>query len=163
MHALKAIAKPAGIILVIVFAVIMFMGAAITYGTQHGDLQAQFLKGTVPAQLPDGAYRGTVPGYGGTWYGKEFSARTATGINLFSNGQSLTKNYRFKIYRAKGIRDSQLDVLRIDYDVDGNPAWLRMVTDEIVQTEPGHFLGKLHLRAVPGYPFALGFFELRKS
>jgi hypothetical protein len=163
MQALKVLAKPAGIVLGIFLGIFVFFGLAVTYSTQHGDLQAKFLQGKAPAVLPDGAHRGTVPGYAGNWYGKEFDRMKKTGINLFGNGASLTKNYPFTVYPAKGLRDTQVDVLRIDYNLPENPAWLRLVTDEIVQVGPDEYLGKLHFRFIPGYPFALGFFELKKT
>lgn len=162
MHILKAIAKPVGIILFLVFVVIMGLGIAVTWSTQHGELQTTFLKGKAPAELPDGPYIGTVSGYAGNWRGKEFIRSKKAGLNRFGEGDKLERLYPFALYPAKGLRDTQLDVLKLDYNVSGNPEWLKLVTDEIVEIEPGHFLGKVHLRLVPGYPFALGYFELRK-
>ncbi len=163
MSALKVLAKPVGIILGIFLGVFIFFGMAVTYGTQRGDLQVKFLQGTMPAVLPDGAHRGTVPGYAGNWYGKEFDRVKKRGINLFGDGTTIARNYPFTMYAAKGIRDTELSVIRIDYNLPENPAWLRLVTDEIVQVGPDHYLGKLHFRFIPGYPFALGFFELKKT
>ncbi len=162
MHIIKAIAKPVGIILFLVFVVIMALGIAVTWSTQHGDLEAKFLQGTVPKELPDGPYIGTVSGYAGNWRGKEFIRSKKAGLNRFGEGEKLERLYPFALYPAKALRDAGLDVLKLDYNVTGNPEWLKLVTDEIVEIEPGHFLGKVHVRLVPGYPFALGYFELRK-
>jgi hypothetical protein len=52
-------------------------------------------------------------------------------------------------------------VLRIDYDVDGNPAWLRPVLDEVVEVEPRVLLGRMHVRW-GSRRWALGYFALER-
>ena len=43
----------------------------------------------------------------------------------------------FKTYQAKGLRDPEVDVLRIDYELPGNPFWLRRITDgDVVEVKP---------------------------
>lgn len=57
---------------------------------------------------------------------------------------------------------SSKDVLKIDYAIPANPFWLRFILDEIVETEPGKLLGKVHIHLLPDLNFTLGFFTLEK-
>ena len=96
----------------------------------------------------------------------------STGINLFYDkkarhntapgSSAQVERYPFKTYAGKGLRDKKLDVLKIDYNVDGNPFWLRLIVDEIVEVTPGKYLGKMHIKLIPGFPFTVLYFELKK-
>ncbi len=123
--------------------------------------QVEFLKGTVPHPLPVGPMRGTVVGLKNLpldWSGKVFDAG-GTGRNRFTvHGMDMEK-YAFRIVPARGIRDAR-DVICIDYDIPSNSSWLRRVLDEMVQIGPNAYLGKAHVRILPGIPFTLGFFRL---
>ncbi len=163
MEFLQTALKIIGVIILFGFFIVLLIGVALTWNTQHSDLQQKFLAGTVPAALPDGPYRGIVSGYAGSWRGKEFDRAKQGGWNLFENGDKFRAQYPFKLYAGPGLRDRELNVLKIDYNLPQNSPWLKMVTDEIVETSPGHFLGKVHVRLVPGYPFTLGYFELYKE
>jgi hypothetical protein len=121
-----------------------------------------FLNGTFFSPLPDGLLKGSVDGSQMSWKGKKLSFKDQTGINIFAGEQGYDERYPFKIYQAKGLRDPGLDVLRIDYDLPSNPLWLRRITDEIVQVEKGTYLGKIHFRILPGYPFTMGYFRLEQ-
>ena len=122
--------------------------------------QDAFAKGTFPSPVPDGFLKGTVDGLQVSWKGKKVQAKDQTGLNVFAGENGDEERYPFKTDHAKGLRDPDLDVLQIDYDLPGNPFWLRRITDEIVQVERGTYLGKVHLRIVPGYPFTMGYFKL---
>lgn len=159
LHILKIL----GVVAAIVLAGIFCVGYAMTWTTQRGDLQHKFVSGSIPSVLPDGPYKGLVSGFAGTWRGKEFNRAQRTGHNLFGTGTTLERKYPFTTSVTKGLRDTGINVVKIDYDLPSNPGWLRLVTDEIVEIEPGRFLGKLHFRLIPGYPFALGYFELKKE
>ncbi len=139
------------------------LGILRTWQTQYNDNQKSFLKGTVPNPAPDGLYKGIVPGYTLSWLGKKFDAARARGINLFNDGGDVRgERYPFTTSVGKGLRDINLDVIKIEYNIPGNPFWLRLLVDEIVEVAPGKYLGKLHALIVPGYPFALGYFELSR-
>ncbi len=130
---------------------------------QHDAQEKVFLHGTVPDPTPDGLYYGSVPGRTVSWLGKKFSAASSRGINIFSDGKGgQSEQYPFVTSAGKGLQDKDLNVLKIDYDIPGNPIWLRLVVDEVVQIAPGHYLGKLEARMIPGFPFALIYFELKK-
>jgi hypothetical protein len=63
---------------------------------------------------------------------------------------------------GRGLFDDQMMVLKLDYNIKGNPFWLRCVLDEVVQIGPDHYLGKMHLKIIPGIPFSVLYFELKK-
>ena len=137
---------------------LVFVGFGVykTRQVEHSPLHLKFRSGKAPEPAPDGFLKGDVHlGIGHDWQGKVFDRDQKTGINRFSNGQ----RYTFNTYQAPGLRDKQTQVLRIDYNRGDNPLWLRFIADEIVETSPGHYLGKIHLK-VPGFTFTLGYFEL---
>jgi len=121
--------------------------------------QREFTNGHLPDPLPDGFYNGVVRGYTGSWIGKTFNLAATTGINNFSDGNTL---YPFAFYPGTGLRDPNTSVLKIDYNQPGNSFWIRMVVDEVVETQPGAYLGKIQLRLL-GFHFTLGYFTLNKS
>lgn len=131
-----------------------------TVVVEFGANQKEFLAGKVPDPKPDGFYKGSVRFYQGGWKGKTFHTRTGTGVNMI--GDPPVPQYPFKTSVAKGVRDTALDVYRIDYRVKGNPSWVRSIVDEIVQVAPGKYLGKIHFTAIPGFPVSLGFFRLER-
>lgn len=129
-----------------------------TYKISHSEEQKEFLAGTYPDPLPDGFLKGSAPGYTGKWKGKTFNAAASTGINNFGE----ETRYVFSTYKAKGLMESDKDVLKIDYGLKTNAWWVRAVLDELVQTAPGKYIGKAHLRLIPGLPFTVTFFRLEK-
>ena len=122
--------------------------------------QALFRHGSIPKPLPEGDYKGSVEGYSGDWIGKTFDAKNATGKNLLKSSQGVEQRYPFKTAVGRGLTDP-INVVKIDYDIAGNPLWLRRVLDEIVEVGPHHYLGKIHLRLGPIH-VTVGYFELRK-
>ena len=129
--------------------------------TQHSKAQASFLKGTSPNPTPNGFLHGSV-GIKTSWLGKKFDAKSKTGINVLRQEQGRKELFPFKTYRGKGLIDTNLEVLKIDYNTSQNPWYIHFILDELVQQKPGIYLGKLHLRLLPGVSFALGFFTLTK-
>lgn len=130
--------------------------------SERSPKQAVFAQGTIPSPAPDGLLRGSVEGLQVAWKGKKIDAKHHAGINVFAGEHGDEERYPFIIYPAKGLGDPDLDVLRIDYDLPGNPFWLRRITDELVQVENGTYLGKVHIRILPGYPFTMGYFQLEQ-
>ena len=133
-----------------------------TWQLEHSANQKLFISGTIPNPLPNGLYKGTVPGHTFSWLGKKFNAADSSGINLFKDGSATTEKYPFKTSLGLGLRDHSLNVLQIDYNIPANPFWLHPILDEIVEIYPGHYLGKLQARFIPGFPFTLSYFELTK-
>ncbi|MBI4000501.1 MAG: hypothetical protein HY348_01790 [Nitrospira defluvii] len=148
--------------------VVIVVAGGLAYGyyrtllSEGSPKQDAFVKGTFPSPLPVGLLKGSVDGLQVSWKGKKLNAENQTGINIFVGENGEEERYPFKTDQAKGLRDPDLDVLRIDYDLPGNPFWLRRITDEIVQVEKGTYLGKVHIRLLPGYPFTMGYFRLEQ-
>ena len=100
------------------------------------------------------------------WKGKFFDAAHASGDNIFTRDSLLLahiwwplyrgykdesmERYRafaFRTYLAPGLTDPDREILKLDYNLEGNPSLsVRRVLDELVQVEPGLYLGKAHLR-----------------
>lgn len=146
--------------------VLLFLIAFTLYGlyrtfkTRRSPNQRIFLAGSKPNPLPDGFYHGSVTGYSGSWRGKKFDSPRSAGINVFGEGDQLIERYPFKTYSGEGLQDQTIEVLKIDYNIPTNPFWVRLVLDEIVQVEPGKYLGKVHYRFIPIVPFTIGYFRL---
>lgn len=123
--------------------------------------QSIFLQGRVPNPKPDGFYQGDM-GFSTAWIGKKFNNKDSVGINIFKDkkGKEVEK-YQFKTYVGRGLFDPNLLVLKIDYNIRGNPFWMRCVLDEIIEVAPNEYLGKLHLRIIHSFPFSILFFELK--
>jgi hypothetical protein len=155
-----------GKLLTLLLALVGAMVAAGRYRTQRMQASpraATFAAGLAPSPPPDGFHEGRVAGYTGRWQGKRFEAVRSRGINVFQEGPRREEKFPFQTWVGKGLQDPDLDVLKIDYDIPENPLWVRRILDEIVEVAPGEYLGKLHLRIVPGMPFTLGYFELRRG
>jgi len=117
------------------------------------------------------------------WKGKTFNAANNQGDNVFQCSSWLLahvlwpfyrgyqddtpQTYRaftFHTYIAPGKDDPDRQVLKIDYDVPGNPsASIRRVLDELVQVQDGYYLGKAHLKWWWGKWQMVAYFSLRAS
>lgn len=135
------------------------LAAYFNYQTSHDTNQVKFDSGTVPSNELDGFYEGkNFNGLGKNWMGKTFDSSTNSGINTFSDGD----RYKFKVYESQGLRDDKT-VLRLDYNLKSNPFWMRFIKDEIVETTPNTYLGKVTFKIIPGLPFTVTYFELSKQ
>ena len=148
------------LLLFIFMAIIVAVLVAIllTIQSQRTESHRLFLKGKIPTAPPDGPYQGSASFNQSLWKGKKFDAAKKSGINILQSGEK----YVFTTSQTKSMIDGKLDVIRLDYRQPGNPFWLKLVTDEIVEIEPGKLLGKVFLRIIPGMPFDLGHFRLSK-
>jgi hypothetical protein len=100
------------------------------------------------------------------WQGKTFNAAQASGDNIFTrdslalahvywplyhgymdDGPRTYRAFAFRTTIAPGLADPDRHVLKIDYDLPGNPCLsIRCILDELVQVEDGFYLGKAHLK-----------------
>lgn len=144
----------------IILGIAILFGIWRTWKVQNNPLQQKFLKGKVPSGL-NGFYRGSVTGLKTNWQGKKIDSANSTGINIFKEADDSKERYPFKIYTGKGLQDNR-DVLKVDYSSNKEPWWLRFILDELVETSPGKYLGKVHVQLLPGIGFTLGYFELEK-
>jgi hypothetical protein len=105
------------------------------------------------------------------WLGKRFDAEHSSGENVFDRrvftlGRLLTpaayraswpedsRSYRalaFSTSVVPGALDPGVEVLRIDYDMPGNAPPFRRILDELVEVEPGVYLGQALLRRGGGH------------
>ncbi len=148
-------------ILSVIISTILTFGTMRTYKIQTASEQQDFLQGNIPKKEPNGIFKGSV-NLKTAWIGKEFQGKDERGINNFKEEEKIVKKYPFKTYVGQGIQDKNKKVFKIDYNIDGNPLWLRFILDEIVETGPNKFLGKVHIRFLPGVAFSLGYFRLEK-
>ncbi len=69
--------------------------------------------------------------------------------------------YYFKTWVGKGKKDANTDVFKLDYDLPENPFWIRAILDEVVEIAPQEYLGKIHVKALPGFWISIGYFGLQ--
>jgi hypothetical protein len=113
------------------------------------------------------------------WLGKTFSPTTGTGLNRFTpttatrawlrtlfprHAPEVTEAGRleafpFRTCVGRGEVDAAVCVLKIDYDFEANPTFVRHILDELVQIAPGRYLGKVLFRS-GGRFRRIGFFSL---
>lgn len=141
---------------------LLALGFILNWWTGRSLRHAEFLKGSVPNPALDGFYKGSASFYTGSWRGKKFDATNLSGINVFGSNDTTKERFPFKTSTGRSVGDSELTVLKIDYDIQQNPFWLRPILDELVQVSPGRYLGTMNLRLIPGFPFRVVYFELNK-
>ncbi len=155
------------IVAFIKFALLLLLVALLllwlrTWQMKHEPNQHDFLQGKVPNPKLDGIYHGSM-GFNTSWIGKKMNAPENTGINLFKDKNDVeSSKYPFKTSVGSGLFDKNLLVLKIDYNVKGNPFWIRWIVDELVEIKPNEYLGKMNLKIIPGLPFSVLYFELKK-
>jgi hypothetical protein len=139
------------------------LGFFLTLYVEKSGNQALFKMGKLPSPSPDGFYKGSFSNYTLSWLGKKFDKTDSTGINVFLDSNGIKyERYSFVTSQGYGARDKNVNLLKIDYNVPGNPFWLKPLHDELVSIEDGSYLGKIELRIIPGFPFTLGFFTLTR-
>ncbi len=114
------------------------------------------------------------------WKGKWFDASHARGDNIFSrdslaaarvmwpfyrgymdDGPDTYRAFEFRTSIAPGMTDPDRQVLKIDYNLPGNPALsVRRVIDELVAVPGGLYLGKANLKWLWGRWQLVAFFTL---
>lgn len=149
------------IISVTLFLIPFALALLRTWQISHGSDQQLFRRGHEGA-LPDGFYRGTAAIPTVNWIGKTFDYKTQQGVNVFHKVGGAKEEYPFNLTIGPGLQDADLNVIKLDYDVEGNPAWIRLILDEIVEIKQNTYLGKVHYRLLPNLPFTLAFFRLKK-
>ena len=113
------------------------------------------------------------------WLGKRFDSNGATGVNVLAKSARLPMRavwptyapeketsenieaFAFTTWVGAGAVDPDRRVLKIDYDLDSNPRFIRRVLDELVQIEDGVYLGKVLLRRDSSW-HPTGFFVLER-
>jgi len=117
------------------------------------------------------------------WKGKSFDAAHASGDNIFTRDSLVLAHIFWPLYRgyqddsaeryraftfrthvARGLADPDRQVLKLDYNLEGNPGpSVRRVLDELVQVEPAYYLGKAHLKWWWGKWQLVAYFSLART
>jgi|SRR5437667_933600 len=174
------------ILVFIVIAILVWLGfwMLVTFLVGRSERQKQFIAGSAPSVPPDGFYRGSAYLLGNRpvpWLGKSFESENQKGFNIFTpsgarllrivtpfydrfrlNDDGNTDAYYFDTSTGPGFKDKEVDVFKLDYDSPENPFLIRIILDEMVEVASQEFLGKVHVKAFPGYYATIGFFGLRK-
>lgn len=142
------------LILIGLILVILLAAYGFSFRQERRSENRIFNAGTLPDHTAlDGDYQGNKQAKS-DWLGKRFDAETHSGINKFPNGE----RFPFHTSREKSLHGTP-NVLRLNYNIDGNPLWLRAIVDEIVETEPGKYQGKVYIKIGPSV-FTLTYFQL---
>lgn len=114
------------------------------------------------------------------WQGKVFYPNRSLGYNLIPqnslilyrmafplyreyrvSGQKTYQAFPFRISNGPGIKDPDVQVMKLDYNVSGNPRLtFRRLTDELVYVGEGVYLGKAHFQWYWGRWQTVGYFSL---
>ena len=165
-------------------AVWLVFWSLVNFIVNQGNYHKQFIAGNVPTSAPDGFYQGAAHIFFDLqtpWLGKSFAASDNLGFNIFVpkgaallrllmpfykkfsfNKDDNTDAFYFQTRTAAGLKDKELQVIKLDYDAPENPFPIRIILDEIVEIAPEEFLGKIHLKVFPGFYSTIGYFGLKK-
>lgn len=165
----------------VIIVAILALGSFVTWLVERSPYHEMFVQGRVP-DLPDGFHPGMAHvlfDKQTPWLGKHFDRDQQFGYNVFTplgakilkvaspfyrkfsvNEEGNTRAYYFKTSVGKGKKDKQLDVFKLDYDAPENPLFIRIILDEVVEIAPGQFLGKIHVKFLPGFFVTIGYFGL---
>lgn len=150
--------------LILLIIVIVLGLYVLTLRNEGATEHREYRNGVTPREMPDGIYRGVPPPmYRGSWWGKRITGAEGRGVNVFEWNGTRTERYPFRMYIDKGLRDTDLEVLRFDYSHPENPWYLRRAMDEVREIAPGKYLGKIYLRILPGAPTLIGYFGMNKE
>ena len=167
-----------------VIAAVMILGSLVTFLVERSPYHQQFVQGRAPSPLPDGFHPGkahVLLDKQTPWLGKCFDAGQQVGFNIFTplgakilkvaspfyrkfsvNEKGNTRAYYFKTWVGKGQKDKNVDVLKLDYAaMRENPLFIRIILDEVVEVAPQQYLGKIHVKFLPGFFVTIGYFGLR--
>jgi hypothetical protein len=165
---------------------IVILGSLVTFLVERSPYHQTFVQGRVPNPLPQGFHPGKahvlldkqVP-----WLGKSFERGQQLGFNIFTplgakilkiaspfypkfsvNEEGNTRAYYFKTWVGKGKKDTGVDVLKLDYAaMRENPLFIRIILDEVVEIAPERYLGKIHVKLLPGFFVTIGYFGLTEQ
>ena len=172
------------IIIAVALTAILILGSLITFLVERSPYQSMFVRGELPDPVPQGFYPGMphlLLDKKTPWLGKFFDQQTQTGLNIFTplgasilkvatplyrrfdlNPDGNTKAYYFKTYAGKGKKDAETEVIKLDYNSAENPWLIRIILDEIVSIAPHKYLGKVHVKVLPGFYVTIGYFGLQR-
>lgn len=171
---------------VLIVAAILILGSLVTFLVERSPYHKQFIEGHAPNPLPDGFHPGLAHvlfDKQTPWLGKQFDHTQQIGFNIFTplgakilkfaspfypkfslNEEGNTRAYYFKTWVGKGKKDANVDVLKLDYAaMRENPLFIRIILDEVVEIAPQQYLGKIHVKLLPGFFVTVGYFGLTEQ
>jgi hypothetical protein len=118
----------------------------------QGDLRGRMLAWPVLDAYPllGEGLRAFASSRGFPWRGKSFRPfddDRGEGVNRVLSDRVRLFRFDTSIGRS---RAGDFDALHLDYDLDGNPSFIRRVEDEIREIEPGVWLGQAYYRTARG-------------
>lgn len=165
--------------------ILFFIALVVNSRIQRLTYEESFSRGKVPDPVLHGAQQGNAHVLYGAqvgWKGKRFSVGEGTGVNILTGtGQRLASiltprykkfekqpdgtvtAYEFKTSVGAGLKNPQQQVLKLNYNLDTNPSIIRIIEDEVVEIDPGRYLGKINLQILPGLFWTIGYFALQKA
>jgi hypothetical protein len=123
-----------------------------------GPTRGKVLSGIAHLQHPMGVYLTNVPFL--PWKGKQFETISPTegrGINLVELWPTKQTMFHFETAIVKSLIDGDNDVFSLNYDLPGNPWFIRKIRDDLKKIDEGLFLGTANFRTKSGYRLALYF------
>lgn len=166
-------------------AVWLAFWSLVSFLVNRGKYHEQFVAGNAPQVPPDGFYQGAAHIFFDKqtpWLGKSFVADDNLGFNIFmpkgaallkilapfykkfnKNSNGDTDAFYFQTRTEAGLKDKDVNVIKLDYDAPENPFPIRIILDEIVEIAPEQFLGKIHLKVFPRFYSTIGYFGLKKT
>lgn len=175
------------IVVGILIALIVWLAfwSLVTFIVERSKYHREFVGGAVPQTAPDGFYKGTAHllfDKQTPWLGKSFRMVDREGFNIFTppgatllkvmtplykrfglNKDGNTDAYYFKTRTEPALKDTPLNVIKLDYDSPENPFPIRIILDEIVEVAPEQYLGKVHVKVFPRFYSTIGYFRLKKA
>ncbi|MDQ3012589.1 MAG: hypothetical protein M3X11_17995 [Acidobacteriota bacterium] len=80
------------------------------------------------------------------------------------NEDGKTCTYYFKTWEGKGKKGANVDVPKLDYAaMRENPLFIRIIQDEVVEVAQQQYLGKIHVKLLPGFFVTIGYFSLTEQ
>lgn len=172
--------------LALILVAILVLGSLLTFLVERSPYHKQFVAGRAPNPLPDGFHPGKAHvlfDKQTPWLGKQFDRSQQIGFNIFTplgarilkfaspfypkfslNEDGNTRAYYFKTWVGKGKKDGNVDVLKLDYAaMRENPLFIRIILDEVVEIALQQYLGKIHVKLLPGFFVTIGYFGLTEQ
>lgn len=167
-------------------AVVFILGSLVTLLVERSPYHQTFVQGRAPKFPPDDFHPGkahVLLDKQTPWLGKSFDSENQIGFNIFTpfgakilkiaspfypkfsvNEEGNTRAYYFKTWVGKGLKDTGVDVLKLDYAaMRENPLFIRIILDEVVEVAPQKYLGKIHVKLLPGFFVTIGYFGLTEQ
>lgn len=124
----------------------------------QGPTRGKVLSGIAHLQNPLGVYLTNIPFL--PWKGKQFdlvNKNEGKGINLIELWPTKQTMFHFETAIVNSLIDGDNDVFSLNYDLPGNPWFIRQIRDDLKKIDDGLFLGTANFRTKEGYKLILYF------